>query len=82
VQQQPVTHQSPFAPGQLLAGAGVVAAGLAVWLVPLVFGPLGMLFGVLAVVRGERRGRWVIVIAAAALVLGLLVSLLPPDQIS
>jgi hypothetical protein len=64
-------------PGQLCALLGAAAAAFAVFIIPLVLGPIGMLLGLVAVLRGERRGRWVIVAAAAGLVVGLLVGLLP-----
>jgi hypothetical protein len=50
---------------------------MAIWLLPYVFGPVGMIFGGVALMRGDRRGRWVIVAAAACLVVGLLVNLVP-----
>lgn len=56
---------------------GCIAAGMAIWLLPYVFGPLGMIFGGMAAVRGDRRGRWVIALAAFCLVLGLIVNLVP-----
>ena len=68
---------SGLQPGQLCALAGLALAGLAVWAGPLILGPLGMLFGAAAELRGERRGRWVVVAAVCGLALGLLVSTLP-----
>lgn len=56
---------------------GCVAAAMAIWLLPYVFGPLGMIFGAVAMMRGDRRGRWVIALAAGCLVLGLIVNLVP-----
>ena len=56
---------------------GCVAAAMAIWLLPYVFGPVGMIFGGVAVMRGDRRGRWVIALAAFCLVLGLIVNLVP-----
>jgi hypothetical protein len=56
---------------------GCVAAAMAIWLLPYVFGPLGMIFGAVATMRGDRRGRWVIALAAGCLVLGLIVNLVP-----
>src|SRR4051812_27520682 len=68
---------SGLKPGQLFALAGLAFAGLALWVGPLILGPLGILFGAAADVRGERRGRWVAVAALCGLGLGLLVSSLP-----
>jgi hypothetical protein len=56
---------------------GYVAAAMAIWLLPYVFGPVGMVFGAAALGRGDRRGRWVIVAAACGLVLGLVVNQIP-----
>ena len=56
---------------------GCVSAAMAIWLLPYVFGPLGMIFGAMAAMRGDRRGRWVVALAAGCLVLGLLVNLVP-----
>ena len=63
--------------GQGSAIAGLFFAAWAVWVLPYFFGPLGMLMGAIAYVRGERRGRWVILIAAGAMAIGLLFGLLP-----
>src|SRR6476659_5982095 len=52
---QPVSRLQP---GQAAAIWGVVAAGWAVFLLPLFFGPVGMALGSYAWWRGERRGRW------------------------
>jgi hypothetical protein len=76
----PATTEPPkpgLRPGQGWAISGIAAGAMAVWVLPLVLGGMGMGFGVLAMVRGERRGRWVIVIAAIGLLLGLLVEALP-----
>ena len=64
-------------PGQGCALAGVFFAGWAVWVLPYFFGPLGMIMGGVALYRGERRGRWVILIAVVAMAIGLLFGLLP-----
>jgi hypothetical protein len=63
--------------GQGCALAGLFFAAWAVWVLPWGFGPLGMVFGGLAYARGERRGRWVILIAAVGMVAGILFALLP-----
>jgi hypothetical protein len=63
--------------GQGCALAGLFFAGWAVWVLPYFFGPLGMVFGGLAYARGERRGRWVVLIALVGMVAGILFGLLP-----
>jgi hypothetical protein len=56
---------------------GCVSAAMAIWLLPYVFGPVGLIFGVVALMRGDRRGRWVIAAALLGVVLGLIVSIVP-----
>ena len=68
--------------GQGLALAGSVAAAWAVFLAPLVLGPVGMMLGGLAFLRGERRGRWVVAAAVVATGLGLLLNALPDRFVS
>ena len=76
---QPVSRLQP---GQAAAIWGVVAAGWAVFLLPLFFGPVGMALGSYAWWRGERRGRWVILGAVAAMLVGLAIGLLPDSFVS
>ena len=66
-----------LAPGQTAAIWGVVAAGWAVFLLPLFFGTVGFALGGVAWWRGERRGRWVMIAAVAATIVGLGIGLLP-----
>jgi hypothetical protein len=64
-------------PGQAAAIWGVVAAAWAVFLLPLFFGAVGVALGGVAWWRGERRGRWVMVAAVLATLVGLAIGLLP-----
>jgi hypothetical protein len=68
-------------PGQLAAIFGVFLSGFAIWILPLVLGPLAMIFGGVAIYRGEERGRWVIGIAALCIVLGLIIHALPAERV-
>lgn len=77
----PNTGSLQLRPGQLAAILGVSAAAFAIWILPLILGPLAMIFGGVAMYRGERRGLWVIVIAAVCIVLGLVVYALPAETI-
>jgi uncharacterized membrane protein HdeD (DUF308 family) len=84
VQEQTVTptdtRPSPAAPARQASSSivfGSVAAAMAIWLLPYVFGPVGVIFGVNALLHGDRRGRWVIVVAVVGLVLGLIVNVIP-----
>jgi hypothetical protein len=42
-----------------------------------ILGPVAIVLGILAVVRGEPRGKWVVLAAAVCMLLGLGLSLLP-----
>jgi len=66
-----------LAPGQTVAIWGAVAAAWAVFLLPLFFGTVGFALGGVAWWRGERRGRWVMIAAVAATIVGLGIGLLP-----
>ena len=60
---------------------GVVAGAFAIFVAPLVLGPFGVLCGIVAVSRGERRGWWVMGLAFVGLGLGLLVNHLPAENV-
>ena len=77
----PRTGSLQLRPGQLPAIVGVFLSGFAIWIVPLVLGPLAMIFGGVAMYRGERRGLWVIGVAAVCIVLGLIVYALPAERV-
>jgi hypothetical protein len=64
-------------PGQALAIWGVVAVAWAVFLLPPFFGAVGFVLGACAWWRGERRGRWIMVAAIVATLVGLGISQLP-----
>jgi hypothetical protein len=69
-------------PGQGCALFGLGLAAMAIFVFPLGFGPAGMVLGTISFLRGERRGRWVIALAALGMVLGLLLGLLPDKFVS
>jgi hypothetical protein len=64
-------------PGQAAAIWGVVATAWAVFLVPPFFGTVGFLLGAYAWWRGERRGRWIMVAAVLATIVGIAIGYLP-----
>jgi hypothetical protein len=74
---EPTAPARRLQPGQAAAIWGVVAAAWAVFLVPPFFGALGVALGGYAWWRGEARGRWVMLGAVAATLLGLVIGLLP-----
>jgi len=75
VQGRPPSQGIQPAQGIAVLGAGV--AGMAIFVIPLVLGPVAMILGGVAIKKGEPRGKWVIVAAAVCIVLGLLLGLLP-----
>ncbi len=77
----PNTGSLQLRPGQLPAILGIFAAGFAVWIIPWILGPLAMVLGGIAVYKGERRGLWVIAVAAVCIGLGILVHSLPAETI-
>jgi hypothetical protein len=74
---QQATPPRRLQPGQAAAIWGVVAAGWAVFLLPLFFGPVAFALGGYAWWRGERRGRWLMLAAVAATLVGLAIGQLP-----
>jgi hypothetical protein len=77
----PSTGSLQLRPGQLPAILGVFAAGFAVWIIPWILGPLAMVLGGIAMYKGERRGLWVIGLAAVCIGLGIVVHALPAETI-
>ncbi len=67
--------------GQLSACLGVGAAAFSIWLWPIALGLAAVALGIAAIVRGEPRGRWVIVMAVVCVPIGLFVATLPADVI-
>ncbi len=68
-------------PGQLCACIGVGAAAFAIWLFPIALGLVAIALGIAAIVRGEPRGRWVIVMALVCVPIGLFIAWLPQDVV-
>ena len=64
-------------PGQAALIWGIVAAAWAVFVLPPFFGAVGFALGAYAWWKGERRGRWLMVAAIVAVLVGLGINLLP-----
>jgi hypothetical protein len=57
--------------------AGIVCGVIAVLIIPILFGPLGIIFGIVGYRKGDQKvGRIAIVVAAVGLVLGIIVGAL------
>ena len=56
--------------------AGIVSGVLAIVVVPILLGPLGVVFGIVGFVRGDRRlGIAAIIVSVLGFVIGLIVGL-------
>jgi hypothetical protein len=63
--------------GRKLAIAGIVFGAISFLVIPILFGPLGVLLGILGLARGERRlGTVAIVVSALGVIVGFILSFL------
>jgi hypothetical protein len=63
--------------GRNLAIAGTVSGAISFLVIPILFGPLGILLGILGLARGERRlGTIAVVVCVLGLVVGFILSFL------
>ena len=63
--------------GRNLAIAGIVSGAISFLIIPILFGPLGILLGILGLARGERRlGTIALVVSVVGLVVGFILSFL------
>ncbi|MDP8972461.1 MAG: hypothetical protein M3N45_04625 [Actinomycetota bacterium] len=63
--------------GRNLAIAGIVSGAVSFLVIPILFGPLGVLLGILGLARGERRlGTVAVVVSVLGLVVGFILSFL------
>ena len=63
--------------GQGCALWGAACAAMSIFILWWILGPVAIVLGILAVVRGEPRGKWVVLAGAVCMLLGLGLSLLP-----
>ena len=63
--------------GRNLAIAGIISGAVSFLVIPILFGPLGVLLGILGLARAERRlGTIAIVVSVLGLVVGFILSFL------
>ena len=58
---------------------GAALAAMSIFISWYVLGPIAVVLGVLAILRGEPRGKWVILAALVCMLLGLGLMALPDD---
>jgi hypothetical protein len=63
--------------GQGCALGGAALAALSVFILWYILGPIAIVLGVLAMLRGEPRGKWVVLAALVCMLAGFGISLLP-----
>ncbi|WP_219508098.1 hypothetical protein [Nonomuraea ceibae] len=66
----------PLRTTQVLSIAGFGCAAVALVFVPILFGPAGIVLGLVGHSRGERLGRWAAVTAAVATAAGMVLGYL------
>lgn len=75
--QPPAAPNVP--PGRVALVIGFACAAFAVWVFPPLLGGLGIVLGGVAVLKGERRGWWVVGAAIVGMLLGFGLNALPQD---
>ena len=72
---QPNEQASPTSPRNTFSIIGI-AAGVLALLLPVVFGPAGVMLGIMARTRNERLANRALLVAASCMLVGLLVAFL------
>lgn len=63
-------------PGRAWSVVGIVSGALAFVLIPILFGPLGIVLGIVGYRKGDRRlGRVAIIVSALGLILGIVLTI-------
>lgn len=73
---QPGPTSRPTAQGNTLSIIGIVCGVVAVLILPIVFGPIGLVLGFVARSRGESLATVAIAVAAVGMVLGFVLGAL------
>lgn len=67
---------------QVLSIIGFVCAAVAVLFIPILFGPAGIVLGIVAHTRGEPLGKWAAVAAGVCTVVGMILGALASRALS
>jgi hypothetical protein len=68
--------QAPPSTGNGYSTTGIVFGAIAVLLLPIIFGPVGLIFGGIAKSKGEPRANIALIVAGAGMVVGFLIGAL------
>jgi len=71
-----VPAMNPASTGNGYSTAGIVLGAIAVLVLPIIFGPAGLIFGAIARSKGEPRANTALVVAGAGMVLGFIIGAL------
>lgn len=75
-QYEPFGGEQPQRQGpQVMSIIGFVCAAVALFFCPILFGPAGIVLGVVGHTKGESLGKWAAIVSAVALIAGLLLGL-------
>jgi hypothetical protein len=74
--QQPYGQPKPRSGTQIFSILGFVFGGLALLILPIVFGPIGIVLGIIGHTKGEPLGKWAAIVAGVLMVVGMLLGFL------
>ncbi|MEV6134901.1 hypothetical protein AB0L63_02290 [Nocardia sp. NPDC051990] len=69
---QPYTPPGPQSGAQTLSIIGFVCAGISLLFCPYLFGPVGIILGIIGHRKGESLGKWAAIASAISLIVGLI----------
>ncbi|MEV4126047.1 hypothetical protein [Nocardia sp. NPDC049707] len=69
---RPYTPPGPRSGAQTLSIIGFVCAGISLLFCPYLFGPVGIILGIIGHRKGESLGKWAAIVSAISLIVGLI----------
>ena len=66
----------PTSPGSTFSVVGIICGAIAFLLLPIVFGPVGLIFGAVAKSKGEEKAVVALVVSGLGLVVGMMLGYL------